>query len=107
VQGTLASFTAITLANAVAASAPHAASVHVCGGGAHNAHLMQCLQQALTERRHLATVKSTEALGVPPNHVEALAFAWLAHRHVERQAGNLPRVTGAKGLRILGALYPA
>lgn len=107
VQGTLASFTAITLANAIAAYAPHAASVHVCGGGAYNTHLMQRLQQALAERGHLVPVKSTDALGVPPNHVEALAFAWLAHRHVEHQAGNLPRVTGAKGLRILGALYPA
>ena len=52
-------------------------------------------------------VKSTEALGISPNHVEALAFAWLAYRHVERLPGNLPSVTGAKGLRILGALYPA
>jgi anhydro-N-acetylmuramic acid kinase len=39
--------------------------------------------------------------------VEALAFAWLAQRHVQRMAGNLPPVTGAKGSRILGALYPA
>jgi len=36
-----------------------------------------------------------------------LAFAWLAQRFTERQPGNLPSVTGAKGLRILGALYPA
>lgn len=107
VQGTLASFTAITLANAIAAYAPHAASVHVCGGGAYNTHLMQRLQQALAELGHLVPVKSTDALGVSPNHVEALAFAWLAQRYVGHQAGNLPRVTGAKGLRILGALYPA
>jgi anhydro-N-acetylmuramic acid kinase len=39
--------------------------------------------------------------------VEALAFAWLAQRHVQRLAGNLPAATGAQGPRILGALYPA
>jgi anhydro-N-acetylmuramic acid kinase len=52
-------------------------------------------------------VESTGALGVAPNHVEALAFAWLAHRFSERKPGNLPSVTGAQGSRILGALYPA
>jgi anhydro-N-acetylmuramic acid kinase len=43
---------------------------------------------------------------VAPNRVEALAFAWLGHRFSERLAGNLPSVTGAKGDRVLGALYP-
>jgi anhydro-N-acetylmuramic acid kinase len=38
--------------------------------------------------------------------VEGAAFAWLAHRHIERLAGNLPAVTGARGPRVLGALYP-
>jgi anhydro-N-acetylmuramic acid kinase len=52
-------------------------------------------------------VESTAALGVAPNRVEALAFAWLGYRFMRRQPGNLPAVTGAKGLRILGALYPA
>ena len=42
-----------------------------------------------------------------PNRVEALAFAWLAARFVQRLPGNLPAVTGAAGPRILGALYPA
>ncbi len=107
VQATLAEFTAVSLANAIGDHAKTAKAVYVCGGGAYNAHLMHRLQQALTNCGHAAQVASTEALGVSPNHVEALAFAWLAHRHVERKAGNLPSVTGAKGLRILGALYPA
>jgi anhydro-N-acetylmuramic acid kinase len=46
-------------------------------------------------------------LGVAPNRVEALAFAWLGYRFTRRQSGNLPTVTGAAGLRVLGALYPA
>ena len=107
VQATLAAFTAITLGDAIATYAPHAASIHVCGGGAYNTHLMQLLQHALAERGHPMPVQSTDVLGVSPNHVEALAFAWLAHRHAGRHPGNLPSVTGAKGLRVLGALYPA
>jgi anhydro-N-acetylmuramic acid kinase len=68
---------------------------------------MQVLQAALGERNHRAFVHSTDVLGISPNHVEALAFAWLAYRHVHREAGNLATVTGARGPRILGALYPA
>ncbi|MCK7500158.1 MAG: anhydro-N-acetylmuramic acid kinase [Comamonadaceae bacterium] len=44
---------------------------------------------------------------MPPDQVEALAFAWLARAIVERRPGNLPAVTGARGARVLGALYPA
>ena len=50
---------------------------------------------------------STEALGLHPDWVEAIAFAWLAKCFVNRQAGNLPAVTGAKRPAILGCLYPA
>jgi anhydro-N-acetylmuramic acid kinase len=52
-------------------------------------------------------VQSTAVLGVAPNHVEALAFAWLARRFTLRLPGNVPAVTGAAGWRVLGALYPA
>ncbi|CBW76051.1 Hypothetical protein RBRH_02068 [Mycetohabitans rhizoxinica HKI 454] len=53
-----------------------------------------------------ARVETTDALGIAPHQVEALAFAWLAMRHVARLPGNLPTVTGAAGGRVLGALYP-
>lgn len=107
VQATLAALTASTLADAIAAHAIDAKAVYVCGGGAYNKYLMQRLQQALADKNHTAIVKSTAVLGIPPNNVEALAFAWLAHRFTTRKAGSLPTVTGAKGERILGALYPA
>ena len=45
------------------------------------------------------------ALGLDPDWVEAVAFAWLAKQSMEHQPGNLPAVTGARGLRILGAIY--
>ena len=101
VMCTLTRLTAVTLARDIQ---PHGAeAVYVCGGGAYNATLMRELQRELGDA---TAVLSTDALGVPPNRVEALAFAWLAHRFDERQPGNLPGVTGARGARILGALYP-
>lgn len=107
VQATLAVFTATTLSDAINMHAPETQAVYVCGGGAYNGYLMTLIQFALRLHNPSITVESTEALGVAPNHVEALAFAWLAQRFHTRQPGNLPSVTGAAGPRILGALYPA
>ncbi len=102
VQATLTAFTARSLADAIRRDAPDTEAVYVCGGGALNGCLMKRLQEELGK-----PVQSTEALGISPNHVEAIAFAWLAARFCERLPGNLPAVTGARGPRILGALYPA
>jgi anhydro-N-acetylmuramic acid kinase len=107
VQATLAAFTAHTLAEAIVRHAPAASALYVCGGGACNGHLMHRIGQALHDRGMPLRVDSTAVLGMAPNHVEALAFAWLAYRFHFRQAGNLSAVTGAGGPRILGALYPA
>jgi anhydro-N-acetylmuramic acid kinase len=79
-------------------------AVYVCGGGAYNGTLLRDLAAGLGGN---VPVESTEVLGVAPNRVEALAFAWLGYRFMQREPGNLPAVTGAHGLRILGALYPA
>jgi len=38
--------------------------------------------------------------------VEAAAFAWLARRFLLREPGNQVGATGARGPRVLGALYP-
>jgi anhydro-N-acetylmuramic acid kinase len=107
VQATLAALTTTTLADAIARYAAGASEVHVCGGGSCNGHLLASLRRALTERLPGVQLATTEALGVPPNQVEAFAFAWLAYRHVNRKPGNLAAVTGARGARLLGALYPA
>jgi len=103
VQFTLTRFTALTLAQAIQAYGGGADAVYVCGGGAYNSVLMSELGAALGTQ---VVVASTQALGVAPNRVEALAFAWLGYRFSERLAGNLPAVTGAAGERVLGALYP-
>lgn len=107
VQATLTAFTAITIAEAIHTYSKHPEAIYVCGGGTYNSYLMLQLQEALAHLGCKIRPQSTEMLGIAPNHVEALAFAWLAYCHTERQAGNLPSVSGAKGLRILGAHYPA
>ncbi|KTT40488.1 anhydro-N-acetylmuramic acid kinase [Pseudomonas oryzihabitans] len=101
VQATLAELSARSIADSIR-TAQAVDEVLVCGGGAHNRDLMERLA------RHLAPaqVVSTEVYQVSPDWMEAMAFAWLAHRFCERLPGNCPEVTGARGLRVLGALYP-
>jgi anhydro-N-acetylmuramic acid kinase len=57
--------------------------------------------------KHALEIRSSEANGVDPQLVEAMAFAWLAWAHKTKRPANLPAVTGASGPRILGACYPA
>lgn len=51
-------------------------------------------------------VDTTAALGLAPEWVEAVAFAWLARETLLGRPGNLPAVTGAAHATVLGALYP-
>jgi anhydro-N-acetylmuramic acid kinase len=102
VQATLLEFAATTIAQAAQAYGGGAREIYVCGGGARNGFLLARLA-ALLPGRQIAT---TIALGIDPQHVEALAFAWLARQAVNREPGNLPAVTGARGPRVLGAVYP-
>lgn len=102
VQATLQRFTARTVADALEASAPDTRDVLVCGGGARNASLMRDLAECLQR-----PVRPTDEAGVPAQWVEAMAFAWLAQAFTERIPAGVPEVTGARGPRILGALYPA
>jgi len=107
VQATLAALTAVSVAREIERHAPGCRAVYVCGGGARNPELLKALERALDMSGVRGVpVMTTEALGVPPHHVESLAFAWLAMRCIERAAGNLPAVTGAAGERVLGAIYP-
>jgi anhydro-N-acetylmuramic acid kinase len=64
---------------------------------------MTRLQNALPRTR----VESSDALGLPPTQVEATAFAWLAQQAVMRVPASIKSVTGARGARILGAIYAA
>ena len=101
VQSTLAELTAITVAKPCVEFG--AKAVQVCGGGARNSDLMARLRRRVAP----ATVEDTSALGIDPQAVEALAFAWLACRRLAGLPGNVPAVTGATGPRLLGGLWPA
>lgn len=99
VQATLTEVTAITVAEAVIRHG--AARAWVCGGGAHNALLMERLAVHL----HGVPVQASGAAGLHPDWVEACAFAWLARARLSGQPGNVPAVTGARRSAILGAVY--
>jgi anhydro-N-acetylmuramic acid kinase len=103
IQATLTALTAQTIADMLLRCSNAVETLYVCGGGANNTYLMALLAKALPNIR----LTTTADLGVVPEHVEAMAFAWLARCHLLRQPGNLPVVTGAAGGRILGACYPA
>jgi anhydro-N-acetylmuramic acid kinase len=99
VQATLAELTAGTIAEAIRASS--AASAFLCGGGAHNADLVHRIGRALPR----VTLATTDALGIAVDHVEAVAFAWLARETLAGRPGNLPAVTGAQRPGVLGGLW--
>lgn len=102
IQTTLTEFTAATIADAVKQNMA-SGEIYVCGGGAHNTHLMSRLQALAPSFK----VLTTETLGIHPDWVEAMAFAWLATQTMKKSAGNLPSVTGAKQAAILGGVYYA
>jgi anhydro-N-acetylmuramic acid kinase len=103
VQATLLALSAKTIADAVRDHCQAADEIYVCGGGAHNTALMNALGAELKP----IPIHTTETLGIGPDWVEACAFAWLAYRAIHAESGNLPAVTGARGERVLGAIYPA
>jgi anhydro-N-acetylmuramic acid kinase len=103
VQATLLALTADGIAAAIGRFCAGATEVYLCGGGARNTALFDLLASQLAPRE----VAATDALGVSAEHVEALAFAWLARQTLNSSPGNLPAVTGARGGRVLGAVYRA
>ena len=103
VQATLIELTVQSIASAIRQHAGQTRRLLVCGGGIHNPGIMEGLARQLAG----VPVESTERHGVDPDYLEAVGFAWLAKRHLDRCPGNLPDVTGARGPRILGGLFPA
>jgi anhydro-N-acetylmuramic acid kinase len=101
VQRTLLELTARSIANAATQYCGKINEIYLCGGGAHNLVLLQRLQQLL----HPVKIRLSDDLGIAVGWVEAAAFAWLAKQALLQAPGNLPTVTGAKGVRVLGAIY--
>jgi anhydro-N-acetylmuramic acid kinase len=103
VQASLLQLSARSIASALGTHAPEVREVYACGGGVHNGALMDALRAAMPE----AVIGTTAELGLDPDFVEAVGFAWLAHARLAGIPGNLPSVTGARAPRVLGAVYAA
>ncbi len=99
IQATLCQFTADSIIDGIQEHTADIDELLICGGGVHNHHLL-----ALLATRNYK-VNSTETRGIHPDHVEAMAFAWLAKKSINHLPGNLIEVTGANSLVILGAVY--
>ena len=103
VLATLIELTAVSVSQGIERWGYTDGELFLCGGGAHNIYLIERIQHYLLNLR----IGRTDDLGIPVDMVEACAFAWLAYRTMNGLTGNLANTTGAKGTRILGAIYPA
>lgn len=101
IQASLCQLTADTISQAIQIYAPLTEHTVICGGGVHNEYLMQLISNTLQH-----PVSSTAEYGINPDHVEAIAFAWLARQTLHNLPGNLTQVTGARKPVILGGIYP-
>jgi len=102
VQATLLALTVESIGDAIETYGDASAQIYICGGGVYNLELLR----QLARRLPAASLADCARLGLPAQQVEATAFAWLARQTVKHLPGNLPAATGARGLRVLGAIYP-
>jgi len=100
IQRTLVEFTATSIANTIKNLSIENINTYACGGGMHNHFLLGLLSEKLLTR-----VQTTNELGIDGDYLEAMTFAWLAKQRIENLPGNLPSVTGASRLKVLGSVY--
>lgn len=100
VQSTLAELSAVTICDAIRGAAP--SDVLVCGGGVHNAYLMERIRANLPG----VPVHSTAGAGLDPDWVEAVLFAWLARERLAGRLQDTRRITGAREPVLLGEISP-
>ncbi|MCK5720533.1 MAG: anhydro-N-acetylmuramic acid kinase [Thiomargarita sp.] len=99
IQATLCQLTVKTIIQSATVYKPQ--RLLVCGGGVHNLVLMTELQKQLPD----CIVESSIAIGIDPDLVEAMSFAWLAKKRLDKKTSNLLFVTGAKQEVVLGSIY--
>jgi anhydro-N-acetylmuramic acid kinase len=103
VQATLAAYTARSVAVALRSWASGTRRLLVCGGGAHNGHLLSIMRGFLPG----IEIESTAVYGIDPDWIEAAAFAWMARETLAGRFSSPPGVTGAHNATILGGIYLA
>jgi len=99
VQATLLALSVHSIANEVKKF--NIDNLLVCGGGAKNIYLMEELTKVLPD----INIKTTSSYGVDLDYIEAMIFAWLAKKRLNREKVSLKTVTGAKNNTILGGVY--
>jgi anhydro-N-acetylmuramic acid kinase len=99
---TITELTAASLADAILAARLGGARVIVSGGGARNRTLLMRLAARLAPAR----VETSDAMGVPAEAKEAIAFAVLGYETLRGRPGNVPAATGAAHPVVLGAIAP-
>ncbi len=104
VQATLLRFTIDSIVAEIRKTA-EPTEVYVCGGGAHNGAFMSDLQARLRECN--CNVAPSSSLGIDPDWVEAIAFAWMARETIEGRSIDTTAFTGASQAVILGGIYRA
>ncbi|MDD5435114.1 MAG: anhydro-N-acetylmuramic acid kinase [Nitrospira sp.] len=97
---TLTHLTAITMYDAVIKFHPD--EVILTGGGVKNGFLMDILSEKF--RGNGISMNEISVYGIPPQAKEALSFAILGCRTLNRLHGNLPSATGARNKVILGKI---
>jgi anhydro-N-acetylmuramic acid kinase len=102
VQKTLVAFTAHSIADTVINARRTVKELYLCGGGTHNIVLHQMIANLLPQ----TIVMSSADIGISPDYLEAMLFAWLAAQTINKKALDLSTITGSKCPAILGAVYP-
>ena len=103
VQATLCELTATTIAHAIKKACSSVDQIIFCGGGHKNEELLRRLQVHFPK----TVIESRFNKGIDPDFLEAILFAWLAHRHLQRLPGSMPSITGCAMPLISGCLYPS
>ena len=102
---TLVAFTAEAVARAcreLLPGPPEISRVLVCGGGARNPAMLAGLVRALPG----SAVQPSDAVGVPADAMEAMAFSLMGRNALLGLPNHLPACTGAAGARVLGEIGP-
>jgi anhydro-N-acetylmuramic acid kinase len=73
-------------------------SIFVYGGGSHNLYLYSRITTKLSRLK----IKTTNEIGIDPDFMESIGFAWLAKQRINNQKFNLSTITGSQGELILG-----
>ena len=100
VQRTLLELTAVTINEAIQTFCPNFEEIYVCGGGSKNKFLIERIKEITG-----IGINTTDKLNIPSQQVEAIAFAWLAKKCIQKQYNNSPSITGSSGPRILGTIH--